>query len=187
MIHFLGWTDCCISLQDNTLHLESDRAGYRDLDYKGNADISLNVSLSPPGVFRSGNILCSFIPHTFVFLKQSILPALFSLFRCLFLSFKFCVFFTSQGTREKIDEKRDLKSKGGWKRLKENADWNVNVITVEEAHKRDKQKAVVLKPNDISIWPCKTDSVWSCSFLGHRLHLSRIKKDFQFESQLLSN
>ncbi len=55
----------------NTLHPESDRAGYRDLDYKGNADISLNVSLSPPGVFRSGNILCSFAPHIFVFLKHT--------------------------------------------------------------------------------------------------------------------
>lgn len=61
--------------------------------------------------------------HFCILKTQSILPAPFSLFRCLFLSFKFCVLFTSQGTRKKTDEKRDSKSKGGWKWLKVSADW----------------------------------------------------------------
>lgn len=93
---FFGWTDCCISLQDNIflrLHPESDRAGYVDLDYKGNADISLNVSLCPPGVFRSGNILCSFTPHTLVFLKHKAFFLPHSLFFGVSSSLSSSVFF----------------------------------------------------------------------------------------------
>lgn len=101
-------TDCCSPLQDKVffrLHPESDRTANIDLEYKRTADISLNVSLSlslPSWSFPFRKHSLFFHSSHFCVLKiQSILPASFSLFLCLFLSFKLCVPFTSQGTRKK--------------------------------------------------------------------------------------
>lgn len=128
------------------------------------------LSLSPPGVFRSGNILCSFTPYAFVSLKYKAFFLPHPLFFCVSSSLSSSVFLLlhrEQEKKKKTDEKQDSKCKGGWNWLKESADWK-RMWTFQKCKnniKETNKKTAVLKPNEISIWQCKTGSVWSCSFL----------------------